>query len=149
MEYEVFLDELIDEMIERLAFHATAIQTRIDSFIVIQGRNLTREQIGELILSGSSSNVLAEVDAAKNLIIRTLSNTVTEAAQAGLSDFQNQNYEDAQLFRWTLGSAKHCGDCLGRSGQEETRAYWQSVGEPRDGATICGSSCNCILEPVK
>ena len=146
-EYEVFLDEIIDETITRLAYHATEIQTRIDTFITIQTPNLDPEQIEAIVLGGTRS-VLVEIDAAKNLILRQLIDAITEAAQTGLYDHQKSTKPGSD-YRWQIESGNPCPDCVNRSAQNpQPLSYWEAVGLPKSGVTVCGSRCKCILVPT-
>lgn len=145
-EYEIFLDELLDEYIVKLAYHANNIQTRIDSYIQIQARTLTAEQLASLITS-QSSTILAEVDAGKNAIYSMLNEAITNAAQSGVTDVQRENTTEDDLWKWTLESGNPCPDCVSRSRMEpQTYQFWETVGLPKAGATICGKNCKCVLD---
>jgi len=147
-EFEIFLDKIIDEQIVRLAYHATEIQTRIDSFIAVNLRSMTASQLESLMTFGSSA-VLAEVDAMKNAITRSLVNATTESAQSGYMEETKKRNPDDRLYRWVIASGDPCPDCQGRALQGAyTMEYWESVGLPQSGSTICGSNCKCLLQPT-
>jgi hypothetical protein len=147
-DYAVFLDRLLTETITRLAFHATEVQTRIDSFIAVQAPGLTTEQLENLVLR-ESTTVRAEIDAAKNAIFATLRGAVTETAQSSLTQYQIANGTPEDEYVWQIESGRPCPDCVGRSGQgAHSMDYWIAIGLPQAGATRCGSNCKCILVKV-
>lgn len=48
----------------------------------------------------------------------------------------------------TVGDKSVCDDCAGRDGQQKTIDEWSAEGLPREGATLCGDNCRCMLLPV-
>lgn len=147
-DYEVFLDELIEEHIVRLAYHATEVQTRIDSYITLQSRTITGAELESLITS-ESTTVKAEIDAMKRFILQGIRESVTQSAQTSLETSLVKASPEDQLYDWEA-EPKACPDCSQRASQGAfTMAYWLGVGTPRTGATICGRKCRCRLVPVK
>lgn len=61
------------------------------------------------------------------------------------STFQAQGFN---VFTWvTVNASDACPDCRRRQGTTGTMDYFQQIGKPGSGATVCGSRCFCILVP--
>lgn len=55
-----------------------------------------------------------------------------------------------KMYYWvTIGDSRVCPDCVGRGSMEPKEIEeWVSIGLPREGATLCGDNCRCILDSV-
>ena len=52
-------------------------------------------------------------------------------------------------FMWiNVAGHKVCPDCMARFGDVKTYDEWAGEGLPGAGATVCGSYCYCILDPI-
>tara|TARA_R100001082_G_C4365876_1_gene161914 strand:- start:2474 stop:4024 length:1551 start_codon:yes stop_codon:yes gene_type:complete len=52
-------------------------------------------------------------------------------------------------FRWqSVGDTKVCADCEPRQGQVDSLEFWQTVGLPQSGFSICRYNCRCQLIPA-
>lgn len=61
------------------------------------------------------------------------------------TEFQKQGFS---TFTWvTVNAGDACPDCRKRQGTTGTMAYFDQIGRPGSGSTVCGSSCFCILVP--
>jgi hypothetical protein len=61
------------------------------------------------------------------------------------TEFQKQGFS---VFTWvTVNAGDACPDCRKRQGTTGTMAYFDQIGRPGSGSTVCGSSCFCILVP--
>lgn len=71
---------------------------------------------------------------------------IEEAAQTELF----QAFQDAELWDWVgIADGRLCPDCLVRHNTpSKPRSYWESIGLPRQGSTICQENCRCDLIPV-
>lgn len=49
---------------------------------------------------------------------------------------------------WVAVSGNPCPDCEDREGEVGTRDYWDAVGNPKSGFSVCGRHCQCVLEPA-
>lgn len=49
---------------------------------------------------------------------------------------------------WVTVSGKPCPDCDGRAGEVGTQDYFDAIGNPKSGFSVCGRHCKCILEPA-
>jgi len=38
-----------------------------------------------------------------------------------------------------------CPDCLGRDEEVGTKTYFEAIGFPKSGFSVCGIDCNCII----
>lgn len=61
------------------------------------------------------------------------------------AEFQKQGF---QIFTWvTVNAGDACPDCRKRQGTTGTMEYFDEIGRPGSGATVCKSACFCILVP--
>ena len=85
--------------------------------------------------------------------------TTTKAHVAGLisaasNGAQQEVYQDAgitsNLRRWVVVNRppRVCPDCPSRQGRVETIEFWQLIGEPGSGWSVCGAWDYCLLVPV-
>ncbi|MAG59233.1 hypothetical protein CMO96_00365 [Candidatus Woesebacteria bacterium] len=51
-------------------------------------------------------------------------------------------------FMWVTVSGKPCPDCDGRAGEVGTKEYFDAIGNPKSGFSVCGRHCKCQLEPA-
>lgn len=82
----------------------------------------------------------------RNAVKNITKNGVEFAANSG----SREVYDEAGIekFRWNTAGGKICDDCLERDGQVETWEYWEMVGLPKSGFSICQDDCRCILEGI-
>ena len=50
-------------------------------------------------------------------------------------------------FKWITVSTGPCPDCVDRHGEEGDMEYFETIGLPKSGFSICGSHCQCQLVP--
>ena len=68
------------------------------------------------------------------------------AGNASRTTFQNAGVKQ---FRWqSVGDTKVCEDCEPRQGQVDSLEFWQTVGLPQSGFSICRYNCRCQLVPA-
>ncbi len=54
-----------------------------------------------------------------------------------------------EQFQWvTVSDGKVCPDCEPRHGQVEDMKYWELVGLPQSGFSVCQQNCRCQLVPA-
>jgi hypothetical protein len=53
-----------------------------------------------------------------------------------------------QTFMWVTVSGSPCPDCEGRAGEVGTKDYFDAIGNPKSGFSVCGRHCKCRLEPA-
>jgi|LULN01.1.fsa_nt_gb hypothetical protein len=53
-----------------------------------------------------------------------------------------------QTFMWVTVSGNPCPDCDDRSGEVGTKEYFDAIGNPKSGFSVCGRHCQCRLEPA-
>ena len=78
-------------------------------------------------------------------------NAVKSAINGIASQASNQVQIDAGIeeFTWVTISQKPCPDCQSRSGETESMEFWETVGKPRSGFSVCGTNCKCRLVSSK
>jgi hypothetical protein len=65
--------------------------------------------------------------------------------EAETEEFQRQGFD---LFTWvTVNAGDACVDCRKRQGTTGTMAFFDEIGRPGSGATVCGPRCFCLLVP--
>lgn len=77
--------------------------------------------------------------------------TVRDGIEINFNQSADQIFENAgvQEYRWVAGSnGKPCPDCALRHGEVGTMQYFEAIGKPCSGFSVCGSACKCKLIPV-
>ena len=49
---------------------------------------------------------------------------------------------------WVTVSGNPCPDCDGRAGEVGTKDYFDAIGNPKSGFSVCGRHCQCRLVPA-
>ena len=52
-----------------------------------------------------------------------------------------------ETLMWVTVSGNPCPDCEGREGEVGTADYFDAIGNPKSGFSVCGRHCQCVLEP--
>ena len=66
---------------------------------------------------------------------------------AETTEFQSRGFD---RFTWiTVNAGEACPDCRKRQGTTGTLAYFDEIGRPGSGATVCGAACFCLLVPAE
>lgn len=66
-----------------------------------------------------------------------------------LSYYKGAGYDKDTMCIWITSGANVCPDCILRGGMAAMRfEEWIEIGLPGEGATLCGSACNCVLQEV-
>jgi hypothetical protein len=72
---------------------------------------------------------------------------ITSSAQvAELLTYVEEGYQN---LKWVTVSKKPCPQCAERAGRIESKEYWEAIGYPRSGFSVCGPNCKCHLVPDK
>ena len=71
--------------------------------------------------------------------------TANGIERAGLfSTLQTYKDKGVEVLQWvTISDKNSCQDCIDRHGEEGTLKYWQAVGLPMSGFSVCGANCRC------
>ena len=72
---------------------------------------------------------------------------ITRSAQ--IAELLTYIQEGYQTFKWVTVSIKPCYQCAERAGRIELKEYWEAIGYPRSGFSVCGPNCKCHLVPDK
>jgi hypothetical protein len=106
---------------------------RMEQFRDGKGSRPRRPQLD--YLSRFTSHVMTET----NVQARR---TGTDAEHA---TFESQGFK---RFTWvTVNAGDACPDCRKRQGTTGDMAYFEKIGKPGAGKTVCGSACFCLLVP--
>ena len=77
-------------------------------------------------------------------------NSVKNAVLSAGNIASKQVYEQAGVvdFKWiTLGMTGSCPDCNDRHAEIGTMEYFETVGLPKSGFSVCGANCQCQIVP--
>lgn len=78
----------------------------------------------------------------------SLKNTTKNGVEYSSNQAQKNVYTDAKVpkFQWvSVGDNSVCSDCQRRHGQIEPMEYWETVGLPKSGFSICQTNCRCPM----
>ena len=82
-----------------------------------------------------------------------LANGVTGATNLGItsasqvSELLTYVEEGYTRLKWVTVSKKPCPQCAERAGRVELKEYWEAIGYPRSGFSVCGPNRKCHLVP--
>ena len=91
----------------------------------------------------------------KGRIFGGLVNGVTGATNLGITSSAQiaelLTYVEAGYtqYKWVTVSKNPCFQCAERAGRIELKEYWEAIGYPRSGFSVCGPNCKCHLVPDK
>ena len=115
--------------------------------------------IQNMTLAGAEPMAIREImlfDLQNNgRIFGTLANGVTQATNLGITSASQiaevQQYINAgyQEYEWITVSSNPCFQCEERAGRIESKEYWEAIGYPRSGFSVCGVNCKCHLVPFR
>lgn len=115
------------------------------------------KQIKEQLLPRATEQVLGGLDVPKERIEELVEDT-DSPAESVWSDVD---------YTWVLGKCggdwkefleaegieiideDYCPDCKERDGRKETMEFWETIGLPRSGFSVCQEECGCSLERVE
>tara|TARA_R110002051_G_scaffold51695_1_gene98864 strand:- start:36 stop:509 length:474 start_codon:yes stop_codon:yes gene_type:complete len=79
-----------------------------------------------------------------------LKNTVRNGVELSSNGSSNSTFTKAgvQEFQWvSVGDGKVCPDCEERHGETGTMEYFETIGLPASGFSVCTTNCRCQLLP--
>ena len=113
--------------------------------------------IQNLTLAGADPMAIRQllIDDLKNngRIFGGLANGVTGATNLGItsasqvSELLTYVEEGYTRLKLVTVSKKPCPQCAERAGRVELKEYWEAIGYPRSGFSVCGPNCKCHLVP--
>lgn len=80
-----------------------------------------------------------------------LKNTVKSGVERSSNDAANSSFTSAGVkqFQWvSVGDKSVCQDCEPRHGETGTLEFFQTVGLPASGFSVCQTNCRCKILPV-
>lgn len=142
LEFQTAIDRIVTQFVRDLAGRLIERQTRIETFISIQALTLTDVEISALVQQTGVIAINTEAMIAD--AVRLYEQSIAVGAQSGVADIQARKGAERE-WTWQTESGRPCPDCSARNGQTHSYEYWETVGLPKSGATICGSYCLCRL----
>jgi SPP1 gp7 family putative phage head morphogenesis protein len=79
-----------------------------------------------------------------------LKNTVRNAVELSSNGSANSAFTKAgvQEYQWiSVGDGKVCPDCEERHGESGTMEFFETIGLPASGFSVCTTNCRCQLVP--
>lgn len=79
-----------------------------------------------------------------------LKNTVKNGVELNAKDAVNNKYKDSGIknLKWiSVGDKSVCVDCKGRHRETGTYEFFETIGLPASGFSVCQSNCRCQLVP--
>ena len=79
-----------------------------------------------------------------------LKNTVRNAVELSSNVSANGQFKDAGVdqFQWiSVGDGNVCPDCEERHGESGTMEFFETIGLPASGFSVCTTNCRCQLVP--
>ena len=64
---------------------------------------------------------------------------------ASMTRFKEEGIEE---FVWVTVSKNPCPDCAARAGEVATMEYWENLGVPASGFSVCQGNCKCVFEAL-
>lgn len=80
-----------------------------------------------------------------------IKNTVKNGVEFSSNGSANGSFTKAgvQEFKWiSVGDNKVCPDCEGRHGETGTMEFFETIGLPASGFSVCTTNCRCQLVPA-
>ena len=65
--------------------------------------------------------------------------------KASMSRFKEEGITE---FVWVTVSSSPCPDCEARAGDVATMEFWENIGVPASGFSVCQGNCKCQLEAL-
>ena len=81
----------------------------------------------------------------KNGFKNSVNTGINTASRKATDKVYKENGADKLM--WVTLSGRPCPDCNSRHGRVETREYWETVGEPGSGFSVCQGHCKCDYVP--
>ncbi len=147
LDYQAELEAMLIQLENLLALDVQAfagkLQTEIEA-MRIQG-----------MAEGSIFQVLSKDAKESGRLFGEFSNSIkarmygglTEASRIGEHAIYKSKGISVERLRWTT-IGDNCPDCDIREGRIEPAEYWEVIGLPGTGWSLCRAACNCRLVPV-
>lgn len=117
------------------------------------------EFVGLMTASGVSQSeiksILANDLKQRGTLFNSLKNKSNLAIRNGVESASNIatgiEYKNAGIerLRWVSAGNNVCPDCADRAGVIGTQEYFDLIGNPKSGFSVCGQNCQCQLVPVE
>ncbi len=82
-------------------------------------------------------------------------NDIADATRNGIEDIANVsamnffNQQGYQEWQWITAGKSVCPDCEDRHGLEGDMAFFNTIGLPKSGFSVCQANCQCKLLPIE
>jgi len=126
---------------------ANSFTNDIESFIgLMQSSGVSQSEIKNIL-----KNDLAEA----GRIFGSLKNNSASSIRNGIESASNISSRQAfanagiERFRWVSTGNNVCPDCENRAGVIGEMEYFDTIGLPKSGFSVCGINCQCQLVPIE
>ena len=139
-------NEIIDTLEIRVGVAVNKIALDLDEFIRVARINgMSDVAIYEYILN-DIQNSGRFFGAFKNSVAGATRNGIEEFANvSSMNHFQSQGYRQ---WRWISAGKSVCPDCEERHGLEGSMEFFNTIGLPKSGFSVCQGNCLCKLVAV-
>lgn len=128
----------------------SAIAEKVAIDMELFSLRMTASGVGEDVII---STLLTDLESS-GIIFGQFKNGVKNTTKETINSIKNlsakKEYIKAgiNMFKWITVSAKPCPDCMDRAGELGTNEYFQAIGEPQSGFSVCGRHCKCVIVPA-
>ena len=116
------------------------------------------ELINNMIASGMSKEairnvLLGDLNSAGPIFghfRNSVKSSVADAVGMAGNGAAFKKFEDVgvKVFQWVTAGSNSCPDCIPRHGDRGTMEYFELIGIPKSGFSVCGGHCQCTFVPV-
>tara|TARA_Y100001963_G_scaffold159944_1_gene266394 strand:+ start:11953 stop:12417 length:465 start_codon:yes stop_codon:yes gene_type:complete len=135
----IIIEAELSSLVEKLAIDIEAFMLRMSlsgaESDVIVSRLFTDLKDGG-VLFGTFKNGVKNITKDAILNVANIS-AEKEFIKAGIN-----------TYKWITVSGNPCPDCAGRSGEVGTKEYFDAIGNPKSGFSVCGRHCQCQIVPA-
>ena len=130
-----------------------SISATVDRFVID-----LEEAIDQMVIAGMTPQAVADVlqndldtggrifGSFKNGTASSIRNGVENVSNAASNAVFESQGLDHRL--WKTAGVNVCPDCESRAGLTGTMEYFETIGVPKSGFSVCRANCQCQLVPV-
>ena len=129
-----------------LSAMAEKVAIDIEAFIIRMTLSGAEESVVTATLFSDLQSSGALFGSFKNGIKNITKDAIHNVANISAS----KEFTDAGIdtLMWVTVSGNPCPDCDGREGEVGTQDYFDAIGNPKSGFSVCGRHCQCRLVPA-
>jgi hypothetical protein len=123
----------------------SAKQTTLDLqelIVNMKASGMSTEEIKKILLRDleNSGPIFGQF---KNSVKATVTASIGMAGNGAV--IQTMQKKGVEKFKWVTTGKNTCPDCDARHGEIGTMEYFETIGLPQSGFSVCGPNCNCTF----